>query len=97
MTEGHRHIESGRGDFTLVASGDALISQTLSVFKEEPARALFDTFRASDVGFTNLETVVHEYGHTPRCDGRYLHSVPSKETGRPEMGGYKPRIHRKQP
>ena len=65
-TAGH---ESGPGDFTLVVSGDAMITQALSVYEDERSSTLFDTFREADVGFTNLETVVHEYEHSPGVAG----------------------------
>ena len=57
------------GDLTLVASGDTMITRKLSVFREERFTALWDTFRNADIGFTNLEMLMHEYEHSPGMAG----------------------------
>ena len=70
--------ESESGDLTLVASGDTMITRRLSVFREERFLALADLFRRADVGFTNLEMLIHRYEHSPGLsDGTYTASDPS--------------------
>ncbi len=70
--------ESESGDLTLVASGDTMITRRLSVFREERFLALADLFRRADVGFTNLEMLIHRYEHPPGLsDGTYTASDPS--------------------
>ena len=61
--------EAESGDLTLVASGDTMITRRLSVFREERFGALVDLFRRADVGFTNLEMLMHEYEHPPGMAG----------------------------
>ena len=70
--------ESESGDLSLVASGDTMITRRLSVFREERFLALAELFRKADVGFTNLEMLVHRYEHSPgMSDGTYTASDPS--------------------
>jgi len=57
------------GDLTLVAGGDAMITRKLSVFSEERFVRLVELFRQADVGFTNLEMLIHEYEHSPGVSG----------------------------
>ena len=61
--------ESEAGNLTVVASGDTMITRKLSVFKEERSTALWEIFRRADVGFTNLEMLIHEYEHSPGVAG----------------------------
>ena len=61
--------ESESGDLTLVASGDTMITRRLSVFREKSFTALFDLFRQADVGFTNLEMLMHDFEHPPGLAG----------------------------
>ena len=56
-------------DLTLVASGDTMITRRLSVFREERFLALVELFRQADVGYTNLEMLMHEYEHSPGVAG----------------------------
>ena len=55
--------QSEAGNLTLAAGGDAMITRKLRVFMEPRATALWDIFRRSDVGFVNLEMLMHEYEH----------------------------------
>ena len=66
------------GDLTLVASGDTMITRRLSVFAEERFTALMDLFRDADVGFTNLEMLMHEFEHSPgQAGGTFTGAHPS--------------------
>ena len=55
--------EAESGDLTLVASGDTMITRRLSVFREPQFVSLVELFRQADVGYTNLEMLMHEYEH----------------------------------
>ena len=57
------------GDLTLVAAGDAMITRRLSVFREESFIGLADLFRAADVGYVNLEMLMHDYEYSPGSTG----------------------------
>jgi len=49
------------GNLTLVASGDTMITRRMSVFREDGFVRLRKMFREADVGFTNLEMLMHDY------------------------------------
>lgn len=69
--------ESESGDLTLVASGDTMITRRLSVFREPRFAGLMDIFKDADVGFTNLEMLMHEYEHSPgQAGGTFTASDP---------------------
>ena len=57
------------GDLTLVAAGDAMITRRLSVFREESFIGLAEAFRAADVGYVNLEILMHDYEHSRGSTG----------------------------
>ena len=57
------------GNLTLVASGDTMITRRLSVFKEPRFLSLVDLFRNADVGYTNLEMLMHDFEHSPGMAG----------------------------
>ncbi len=61
--------EAESGDLTLVASGDTMITRRLSVFREPQFVSLVELFRQADVGYTNLEMLMHEYEHSPGMAG----------------------------
>ena len=46
---------------SLVVSGDSTIRKRLSVQKDEDFLSLVKIIRKSDVAFTNLESVIHDY------------------------------------
>jgi len=55
-----------------------MISRRLSVFREPAFLSLIDLFRGADVGIANLETLLHEYEHTPGvAGGTYTGCDPS--------------------
>jgi poly-gamma-glutamate capsule biosynthesis protein CapA/YwtB (metallophosphatase superfamily) len=53
--------DSERGDFTVVLTGDSMLTRRLSVFREENYSALVHILRAADAAFTNLETTIHTW------------------------------------
>ena len=61
--------EAQSGDLTLVASGDTMITRRLSVFREDAFLGLRQLFQDADVGFTNLEMLMHEFEHSPGMAG----------------------------
>ena len=63
------------GNLTMVASGDTMITRKMSVFREEGFVRLRQLYHDADVGFTNLEMLMHEYEHSPRYGGRHLHRL----------------------
>ena len=69
--------EAESGDLTVVASGDTMLTGRLSVFREPNFVSLLDLFRQADVGYTNLEMLIHEYEHPPgSAGGTYTASEP---------------------
>ena len=69
--------EAESGDLTVVASGDTMITRRLSVFREPNFVSLVELFRQADVGYTNLEMLIHDYEHPPgSAGGTYTASEP---------------------
>ena len=67
-----------REPFTLVLTGDSIINQRLSVFKEPEFTRLFDVIRDADAAFTNLETLFHDYEMPPAHEsgGTWMRTDP---------------------
>ena len=61
--------EAQAGNLTLVASGDAMITRRMRVFHEDAFTQLRALFQAADVGFANLEMLMHDFGHSPGMAG----------------------------
>lgn len=57
--------EAALGNLTVVATGDSIINRPLSVFQEKEFLDLVQLIGAADVGFTNLETLIHEFEVNP--------------------------------
>ncbi|HTE85477.1 MAG TPA: CapA family protein [Dehalococcoidia bacterium] len=57
--------EAALGNLTVIATGDSIINQPLSVYKEQAFTDLVGMIRTGDVGFTNLETLIHEFEVNP--------------------------------
>jgi poly-gamma-glutamate capsule biosynthesis protein CapA/YwtB (metallophosphatase superfamily) len=57
--------ESALGNLTVVATGDSIINRPLSVYEEPAFTDMVGLIREGDVGFTNLETLIHEYEVSP--------------------------------
>jgi poly-gamma-glutamate capsule biosynthesis protein CapA/YwtB (metallophosphatase superfamily) len=67
-----------REPFTLALTGDSIINQRLSVFKEPEFTRLFDLIRGADAAFTNLETLFHDYEMPPAHEsgGTWMRTEP---------------------
>jgi poly-gamma-glutamate synthesis protein (capsule biosynthesis protein) len=67
-----------REPFTLALTGDSIINQRLSVFKEPEFTRLFDLIRGADAAFTNLETLFHDYEMPPAHEsgGTWMRTDP---------------------
>jgi poly-gamma-glutamate capsule biosynthesis protein CapA/YwtB (metallophosphatase superfamily) len=67
-----------REPFTLALTGDSIITQRLSVFKEPAFTGLFDLIRGADAAFTNLETLFHDYEAPPAHEsgGTWMRTDP---------------------
>ena len=48
-------------DFTIAVTGDTIINRRISVHKEERFLSLIKIIRETDVAFTHLETLIHDY------------------------------------
>ncbi len=57
------------GNLSLVAGGDTMITRRMSVFNEDGFVRLRKLFQEADVGFTNLEMLMHEFEHSPGMAG----------------------------
>ena len=70
--------EAESSDITIAATGDSIIMRSLSVYQEERFKALMDLIRQADVGFTNLETLIHEFEVSPEAiaGGTFMASHP---------------------
>ena len=75
------------GNLTLVASGDTMITRRMSVFREEGFARLRKMFHEADVGFTNLEMLMHDYEHSPGMAGGTFTASDPKNLGELEWMG----------
>jgi len=68
-----------RDPLTLALTGDSIIMQRLSVFKEPEFTRLFDLIRGADAAFTNLETLFHDYEMPPAHEsgGTWMRTDPA--------------------
>jgi poly-gamma-glutamate synthesis protein (capsule biosynthesis protein) len=57
--------EAALGNITVIATGDSIINRPLSVYEEPAFTDMVGLIRGADVGFTNLETLIHEYEVSP--------------------------------
>jgi poly-gamma-glutamate capsule biosynthesis protein CapA/YwtB (metallophosphatase superfamily) len=64
--------------FTLALTGDSIITERLSVFKEPEFIGLMDLVRGADAAFTNLETLFHDYEGPPAHEsgGTWMRTEP---------------------
>src|SRR5687768_11972512 len=67
-----------REPFRLALTGDSIITQRLSVFKEPEFTGLMDLIRNADAAFTNLETLFHDYEAPPAHEsgGTWMRTDP---------------------
>ena len=61
--------EAQAGNLSLVAGGDTMITRRMSVFNEDGFVRLRKLFQEADVGFTNLEMLMHDFEHSPGMAG----------------------------
>ena len=61
--------EAQAGNLTLAAGGDTMITRRMSVFNEDGFVRLRKLFQEADVGFTNLEMLMHDFEHSPGMAG----------------------------
>ena len=57
------------GNLTITAGGDAMITRKLSVHQEKNFLSLVNLFRDADVGYVNLEMLMHDFEHSPGSAG----------------------------
>src|SRR5436190_1815548 len=64
--------------FTLALSGDSILTERISVFKEPEFLSLIDLVRGADAAFTNLETLFHDYEGPPAFEsgGTWMRTEP---------------------
>ena len=67
-----------RGPVTLTLTGDSIITQRLSPFKEPEFTGVMDLIRGADAAFTNLETLFHDYEAPPAHEsgGTWMRTDP---------------------
>lgn len=70
--------DSEKGDFTIVLTGDSMLTRQLSVFREERYQTLVNMLREADAAFTNLETTVHTWdeGSPGITQGTFMTTEP---------------------
>lgn len=66
------------GLFTIALTGDSIITQRLSPFREPEYLSMIELVRNADVGFTNLEMLLHDYEGYPSAQsgGTYMRAEP---------------------
>ena len=64
---------------TIALTGDSIIMQRVSVYKEPESTRLFDLIRGADAAFTNLETLLHDYEMPPAHEsgGTWMRTDPA--------------------
>jgi poly-gamma-glutamate capsule biosynthesis protein CapA/YwtB (metallophosphatase superfamily) len=64
--------------FTLTLTGDSILTERISVFKEPEFTGLMDLVRGADAAFTNLETLFHDYEGPPAHEsgGTWMRTDP---------------------
>lgn len=65
--------------FTMALTGDSIITQRLSPYREPEFLALMELIRGADVAFTNLEMLFHDYEGYPMAvsGGTYMRAEPA--------------------
>ena len=64
--------------FTLALTGDSILTERISVFKEPEFTGLMELVRGADAAFTNLETLFHDYEGPPAHEsgGTWMRTEP---------------------
>jgi poly-gamma-glutamate capsule biosynthesis protein CapA/YwtB (metallophosphatase superfamily) len=78
VAQGASQTVQPREIFTLALTGDSIINQRLSVFREPEFTRLFEMIRGADAAFTNLETLFHDYEMPPAHEsgGTWMRTDP---------------------
>ena len=65
-------------DFSMVLTGDSIITRPLSVYKEPEFLSMIELVRSADVAFTNLEMLFHDYEPYPMAEsgGTWMRGAP---------------------
>jgi len=68
-----------RAAFTLVATGDSVITRPLSVHREPEFLKLIELVRGADASFSNLEMLFHDYESYPMSEsgGTWMRADPA--------------------
>ena len=71
-------VGQSKGPVTLALTGDSIITQRLSPFKEPEFTGVIDLVRGADAAFTNLETLFHDYEAPPAHEsgGTWMRTDP---------------------
>lgn len=66
------------GLFTIALTGDSIITQRLSPYKEPEFTSMINLVRNADAGFTNLEMLLHDFEGYPSAQsgGTYMRAEP---------------------
>ena len=89
--------EAEAGNLTLVAGGDTMITRRLSVFQEPTFLSLVELFRSADVGYANLEMLMHDFEHSPGISGGTFTGSDPANLKELQWVGIKPGFHCQQP
>ena len=71
-------VGQSKGPVTLALTGDSIITQRISPFKEPEFTGVMDLVRGADAAFTNLETLFHDYEAPPAHEsgGTWMRTDP---------------------
>lgn len=71
--------QQATGDFTMALTGDSIITRPLSPYSEPEFLEMIELIRNSDMAFTNLEMLFHDYEPYPMAvsGGTYMRGDPS--------------------
>jgi poly-gamma-glutamate capsule biosynthesis protein CapA/YwtB (metallophosphatase superfamily) len=74
-----RAAPAGAAPFSMVLSGDMLITRPLAIYREPSFLKLIDLVRGADVAFTNLEMLFHDFEPYPMNEsgGTYMRAEPA--------------------
>jgi len=71
-------VGQSKGPVTLALTGDSIVTQRISPFKEPEFTGVIDLVRGADAAFTNLETLFHDYEAPPSHEsgGTWMRTDP---------------------
>jgi poly-gamma-glutamate capsule biosynthesis protein CapA/YwtB (metallophosphatase superfamily) len=70
---------SDKDTFTMALTGDSIITRRLSIYNEPSFLQMIELIRSTDVAFTNLEMLFHDYETYPmhQSGGTYMRADPA--------------------